>query len=60
MANGGSNPDHFPCTAVVGIGASAGGVKAISTLLESLPPPRHRRGLCHHRAAGPIGAQRIA
>ena len=37
MANGVANSNHDPCTTVVGIGASAGGVKALGTLLEGLP-----------------------
>jgi two-component system CheB/CheR fusion protein len=37
MANGAPNSNQVPCTTVVGIGASAGGVKALGTLLEGLP-----------------------
>ena len=38
MANGDASSNQIPCTAVVGIGASAGGVRALGSLLEELPP----------------------
>src|SRR3954469_5189010 len=34
----GANNNEMPNPAVVGIGASAGGIAALQTLLESLPP----------------------
>src|SRR5438105_10229030 len=37
MANGDSSLDHEDNLMVVGIGASAGGIKALGTLLEGLP-----------------------
>ena len=38
MANGVANSNHDPCTTVVGIGASAGGLAAFEQFFSALSP----------------------